>query len=488
MRRLGLLTGVAVALALPAPAAATDFSVTTLADLGGTVCGSPCSLRQAINAANTTVSVDGSADVIHLPVGTLERNPAFEAVQVTAAVVIVGTGARTTTIAGSPNPGFSSRALSVASASPIDVELRDLSVADGLVEGSAAVPPEGGGIRVTGAHLTLRRVTVRDNQVLDARGAAAGSVLGGGIFTDGALTLEHVTIRDNRAIGTWASGNNTISASGGGAFVRGAGTSIRNSTVADNAADGGPGLGSAGGLGFSAGAQLDGVTVTGNRAGGTKGASGGNISSGFVPPTVSGSIIADGRGSATSGNCARALTSGGGNLEDTGQCGLTSASDRTMTDPGSARSRTTADRPTHARRSPAARRSTSTRSARSTSTSVGRRVLRDRRATRERSSSCPAPRLPRRARPDRKRRSGARSAWRGTRAASEPASSVTWPPRCAWPAGRRSGLAERAGQPAEWRCAAGPFRSRRPEPPPCGSRCRAARSGRCGTGPRSRSR
>ena len=308
--------------------------MTTLADLDGGVCGSPCSLRQAINAANTTVSIDGSGDVIHLPAGTLKRNPAFGAVKVTAAVVIVGSGARTTTIAGSPNPGFSSRALSVASTSPIDVELRDLSVADGLAEGSAGVPAEGGGIYATGAHLTLRRVTVRDNQALDARGpAVAGSAHGGGIFSmNGALTLEHVTIRDNRATGTWAIGN---SASGGGASVRGAGTSIRNSTVAGNVADGGPGLAYAGGLELLASAQLQGVTVTGNRVAGAKDSSGGNISSALVPPIVSGSIIAGGRGTApTSGNCARALTSRGGNVEDAGQCGFTSASDRADDRPG----------------------------------------------------------------------------------------------------------------------------------------------------------
>lgn len=307
--------------------------MTTLADLDGAVCGTPCSLRQAINAANTSVSIDGSTDVIHLPAGRLARNPAFQAVKVTAAVVIVGTGARTTTIAGSPNPGFSSRALSIASSSPIDVELRDLSVADGLVEGSAGRPAEGGGIHATGAHLTLRRVTVRDNQALDTRGPLiAGSALGGGIFSmNGPLTLDHVTIRDNRATGTWASGN---SAAGGGASVRGSGTSIRNSTVADNVADGGPGLAYAGGLELLASAQLQGVTVTGNRVGGTKSSSGGNITFGIVPPTVSGSIIADGRGTAPStSNCSGALTSHGGNIEDAGQCGFTSASDRGMTDP-----------------------------------------------------------------------------------------------------------------------------------------------------------
>jgi CSLREA domain-containing protein len=332
VRRLALLTAVAAALALPSTAAATDFSVTTLADLDGAVCGTPCSLRQAINAANTSVSIDGSTDVIHLPAGTLARNPAFQAVKVTAAVVIVGTGARTTTIAGSPNPGFGSRALSVASSSPIDVELRDLSVAAGLVEASATMPAEGGGIHVTGAHLTLRRVTVRDNQALDARGAAVpGTAAGGGIFTtNGSLTLEHVTIRDNRATGTWASGN-SVSASGGGASVRGAGTSIRNTTVAGNVAAGGPGLGSGGGLELLARARLEGVTVTGNRVGGVKGSTGGNIASvSIFPVTVSGSIIADGRGGVS---CARPLTSGGGNLEDAGQCGFTSASDRAMTDP-----------------------------------------------------------------------------------------------------------------------------------------------------------
>jgi CSLREA domain-containing protein len=334
MRRLGFLAAVAVALTLPAPAAATDFSVTTQADLDGAVCGSPCSLRQAIKAANTTVSVDGSADVIHLPAGRLERNPAFPSVVVTASVVIVGMGARRTTIAGSPNPGFGSRAISVAASSPIDVELRDLSVADGLAEGSASTPAQGGGIYATGARLTLRRITVRDNQALDARGpAVAGTAEGGGIFsTNGSLTLEHVTIRDNRVAAAWAGGINAITAAGGGASIRGGATLIRNSTVAGNAADAGPGWGHGGGLELLAGARLDGVTVTGNRVDGSRGTDGANVTSGIVSPTVSGSIIADGRGAATS-NCARALTSRGGNIEDAGQCGFAGASDRAMTDP-----------------------------------------------------------------------------------------------------------------------------------------------------------
>jgi hypothetical protein len=104
--------------------------------------------------------------------------------------------------------------------------------------------------------------------------------------------------------------------------------------VAGNTADAGPGWGSAGGLDLSVGARLDGVTVTGNRVAGTKSSSGGNIAFGIFPPTVSGSIIADGRGPApTTGNCDRPLASGGGNIEDAGQCGFTSASDRAMTDP-----------------------------------------------------------------------------------------------------------------------------------------------------------
>jgi CSLREA domain-containing protein len=72
LRRFGALTTIlaaAVATIAPASASATTFTVTTLADQDNGSCpiGGPCSLRDAITAANAAAG----ADIVQLPAGTI---------------------------------------------------------------------------------------------------------------------------------------------------------------------------------------------------------------------------------------------------------------------------------------------------------------------------------------------------------------------------------------------------------------------------------
>ena len=71
---------------------------------GACLSGGACSLRQAINAANTTVDLGGAPNSISLPAGTLARDGTLGAPTVTAPVTIAGQGARLTTIRGSGDP------------------------------------------------------------------------------------------------------------------------------------------------------------------------------------------------------------------------------------------------------------------------------------------------------------------------------------------------------------------------------------------------
>src|SRR4051794_21531583 len=353
MRRL--VCGLALALVLAWPASAASsvvFFVNTAEDLDSGPCDATCSLRDAIKQSNVSASTDGTPIMIQLPAATLKRNQVFKAPEVTSPVIIFGAGARQTTILGSNNkdPGFSSRVLTVTGpgdGSPMAVELRDLTVAGGLssATSSSTDPGQGGGISVRDAQLTLRRVTVRDNEALDDRGpTAATTASGGGIFTDDALKVVDSAILNNRATGTYDSSNNALSATGGGAYLQFATATITNSTIAGNVADGGPGIATGGGLALGFLGQLDGVTLAGNRATGTNGLKppgGGNLTANpFAPPTVRGSIIAGGSAAAADGNCRQSapgqpasVESQGGNVEDANQCNLNLPTDRVSIDP-----------------------------------------------------------------------------------------------------------------------------------------------------------
>lgn len=136
----------------------STLTVTSAADSG------PGSLRAEIAAANSgdTIKFDHSlaGQMIALTSGELALNKSLD---------IKGLGADKLTISGNN----ASRVFDI-SGSTTNVTIRDLTIADGLANTTAATGPDGavamgGGILNTGANVTLSHVTLADNQAISSQ-------------------------------------------------------------------------------------------------------------------------------------------------------------------------------------------------------------------------------------------------------------------------------------------------------------------------------
>ena len=186
-----------------------------------------CSLREAIQAANTDSAVDAceagsGADTILLPAGTYtlvlpggaENANATGDLDILEDLTINGAGADTTTIDG----GGIDRVLDIPLGDPT-VQLNNLAITDGQWA-------SGGGINSEGT-LTLNYVVVCTNTVTGG---------GGGINNvGGTLTLNDSTVRGNTA-------TNSNSEGGGIDNDLGATTTLNRSSVSGNSAGYGGGI------------------------------------------------------------------------------------------------------------------------------------------------------------------------------------------------------------------------------------------------------
>jgi CSLREA domain-containing protein len=307
-----LLGGLALVLALLVPgqaAHAASLTVTTTQD--ELAADGNCSLREAIQAANTDSAVDGcaagsGADVITLPAGTYtlaipgpdEDANATGDLDVSGSLTIAGAGTGATVIDGAQLD----RVLDVAAGA--SVTLRGLTIRDGLPYAFG-----GGGIR-NGGTLALDHVTVTDNQT------AGNPSAGGGILNTGSLSLVDSVVSSNHAFGGYSPGGGIDNEQGtltlerstvsgnttGGSFTFGAGIAtgggtltVERSAVSGNVAGAGGGISSQGGaiVAFSD------STLSGNKASG----GGGFISSSGAVATFTNATI--------SGNEATAVDGGG---------------------------------------------------------------------------------------------------------------------------------------------------------------------------------
>ncbi len=243
-----------------------------------------CSLREAIQAANTDSAVSGcaagsGADTIALPAGTFrlrrvganDDNNATGDLDVLQDVTIRGAGGFLSVIDGN----FTDRVLHVRVGT---VVLEDVVVQNGLVPQRATGAsctnqldcdvtagnggPGGGILTDPGTSTTLRRVIVENNQA--GRGGNAGNVScptagaecktwageggdGGGVYGAGTLTIERSLIDQNRSGATGAAGSVAACGAGGDCFsgtgsggdgggitVGGASMVLLKTTVADN--------------------------------------------------------------------------------------------------------------------------------------------------------------------------------------------------------------------------------------------------------------
>jgi predicted outer membrane repeat protein len=355
VRRATLLAGLMAAIGLAGATAAdaTSYMVTTTSDSSAS---GQCTLRDAMNAANGSVTPGSSCSTP----GTGTDTIAFQS-GLTPPTIMLGSSlptivsGETLTIQGPTTPGIAIdgggkfRAMSVNSGATLNIS--DLTIANGNSG------PQGGGI-LNGGTLKVTNCTFSGNSTLGQ---------GGGIYNTGTLTVTNSTFSSNTAafggggaidnnFGTLKvtnstfSGNSTTGGGDGGAIfgfgtftnctfssntatVGGAidgGGIFTNSTFSGNSAsDGGAILG--GGTftncTFSSntatvgGAILGGGTFTNCTFSGNHASLGGGIFNGGATATLKGTILAS---SPSGGNCDAnpTITDGGYNLSDDDSCGF----------------------------------------------------------------------------------------------------------------------------------------------------------------------
>ncbi len=366
---------------LPPPVYATAMTVNTTSD--AIAADGQCSLREAIQAANTNAAVNecptgvvGLDTITITATGTIVLGSMLPAI--TDTLAIDGPGASLLTISGSN----AVRVMQVDSG--VNVDLSNVSIANGN-EASY-----GGGIYNAGK-LTLTYTTFYSNTATNSGGGIynAGTLtitnstiysnttasMGGGIASEGTLNISNSTFYSNTATSIGGGGigsngmlnitnstvhNNSASSIGGGIRNDGAGT-ITNSTVHANTSPGD----SAGGIfnvgtltvtdstvsgnisGNGGGIRNDGtltvtnttiysntatfayggilnygvLTVTNSTLAGNAAPSIGGIA-GYGTTTLRNTIIAN---SLSGGNCDGAITDGGNNLQfnPNSGCGVT---------------------------------------------------------------------------------------------------------------------------------------------------------------------
>jgi CSLREA domain-containing protein len=283
-----------------APQAGVSLVVNTTNDHDDGLCGyNDCSLREAINAANslagdnTITFKSGLSGVI--PLGSALPN-------VTTNVNIQGPGARILEVNGN-------NAYRVFSFTSGTSSMSGLTVANGRIPATSGASAFGGGIFNQGT-LTLFQCAIKYNSVQGGVGVtgakSGGQGNGGGVYNSGVLALEDCTLSGNVASGGGGAPGSQIAdgasggaGNGGAIFNNGGATmTLTNCTVSGNTATGGPGgSGGRSAAGGNGGAGHGGIysngtltvtasTVSGNT--GTGGAGGSGTPNGTVGAATGG--------------------------------------------------------------------------------------------------------------------------------------------------------------------------------------------------------
>ena len=357
-RRAGLVTGVAAlgVTALGAPAAQADtFEVNSLADGAATECDDTCTLRDAIEGADSAVGADtvtfrntlsGTIALIQAQgelVAGSGDDVTIDGPGASALTVEAASGRRVISFSGAGKSTLSGLTLSGGDVGPFQgggtvFNNADLTIADSAVTGGQA--KYGGGI-ATRDSLTLTGSTVTGNtaqrfgggiaasyagdvHISDSTIAGNSGTLGGGLafkYTNaGEATIDHTTIRDNTATvaaglfvtgvaenvpvtvsASTLSGNTATEAGGAIALYRDIRSPVvvLNSTISGNAAGTGAGVqvGRGGALFTGDGSfSLRSSTIAGNTAetagGGVNLPSAGGDPEVWPPVAVDSTIIA----------------------------------------------------------------------------------------------------------------------------------------------------------------------------------------------------
>ncbi len=235
-----VLVALVVTTALAASARAATYTVGTTEDTpSGEKCPTPtsgtCSLRQLIEYENGLETPPSPPDILVLPAGKYELH--YGPLSITQSLVIVGAGARTTTVHMSTDTDFPGRVFDVDSPTESATGIFGLEIADGTANADESYGEFGGDIRNTTGDLLLGEDWITEGTATD----------GGGISNDGGtLVIERSLVSGNHAIGDVGDSggiqNYGTAANCDGSCLPGqkAVLAIEDSTVADNeAADGG---------------------------------------------------------------------------------------------------------------------------------------------------------------------------------------------------------------------------------------------------------
>jgi hypothetical protein len=339
---LTVLLALLVTAALATSAQAANYTVGTTEDLTGT-CANPaagtCSLRQLIEYENSLPLQTESADAIIVPGGRYDLS--LGALLIKQTLVIVGAGARTTTVdvaVGAP----AQRVFEVAP--PAVGEKSPTVVISGLTISGGSSGYFGGDVYNT-ALLLLIEDWITAGSAVSGGGISNDAVNGTTFQEAGTLVLRDSLVSGNHANSGEATGGGIQNHGAPGAAGPKATLVLEDSTVADNDASLGAGIYS-----FSPeGADGNRVSIinstiahntTREEAGIPAGGLGGGLLIADGTANVFNSIIAFNREEATPSNCA---TSGSGtitspptlgyNLESGTDCNFTAVGDRQATNP-----------------------------------------------------------------------------------------------------------------------------------------------------------
>jgi CSLREA domain-containing protein len=331
----------------------TSFDVNSTADTDDGVCapagaGNGCTLREAINAANT---VPGTQTITFSVTGTINLTSALPSLSTD--MTITGPGAGQLTVRR--DTGGDYRIFNVTSGTTVTIS--GLTISNGrMLNPNNALTNEGGGI-YNGGTLTLQMCVVSDNTAAGSQNTAAGSQnfiqgAGGGVCMAPGSTMNVTasTFSGNRGdqggaiynlggtltIDGSILSNNMSTYNAGGIYTRGsAGTpgsvTITNSTVSGNSGGNNTqGFGGAGGALFNLSDGPAILTVTSSTVSGNTAPEGGGINN-FASATL------NLRNSTVSGNTSSANNSAGGIAND-GTANITNSTitNNTATGSGSA--------------------------------------------------------------------------------------------------------------------------------------------------------
>jgi CSLREA domain-containing protein len=286
---------------LASPAWAATYTVNSTADTDDGVCTSVsggCTLREAINAANTT---SGVADTINFNLGSAATIPLTSAqlppITDVAGLTIDG-GSADITISGDNK--YRVFAVGSGIGSGARLTLSNLTVANGAV----GISEGGGGIRNIGSTLEVSNSTISSNS----------AYAGGGIYIEGdgaTLEVSNSTISDNSA---------DLAGGGIDIFQSRLTSGIVKATVSNSTISGNSTNASGGGIYNQLGTlEVSNSTISGNSA--DPGFGGGGIQGSYGGSTLKNTIVANSP-SASGGSCAGTIADGGYNLDSDGSCGF----------------------------------------------------------------------------------------------------------------------------------------------------------------------